>query len=206
MASAIIHMCIANEINKKLKRDKKKILIGSIAPDLAKQIGETKIKSHFIDDGIEDIPNMERYLEKYKKNLNDDFVMGYYIHLYTDYLWFKYFIPNFIKKDFIYTLDGKKLFLEDDQKYKYIYNDYTNLNILLLDEYDMDLSIFYEEKPNIEDIIKEIPMNKIQIIIDKLGLIIKNSTQTKPYLFDLKEINKFINFCTNIILSDIEKI
>ena len=122
MASAIIHMCIANEINKKLKKDEKKILIGSIAPDLAKQIGETKIKSHFIDDGIEDIPNMERYLEKYKKNLNDDFVMGYYIHLYTDYLWFKYFIPNFIKKDFIYTLDGKKLFLEDDQKYKYIYN------------------------------------------------------------------------------------
>ena len=118
--------------------------------------------------------------------------MGYYIHLYTDFLWFKYFIPNFIKKDFIYTLDGNKVFIKEEEKHKYIYNDYTNLNTLLLDEYDLNLSIFYEEIPELNYIIEEIPMDKMQVIIDKIGLIIKNSKETKPYIFDLKEINKFI--------------
>ncbi len=42
MASSIIHMAVANELNKKLNRDNKSILIGSIAPDIAKLIGEDK--------------------------------------------------------------------------------------------------------------------------------------------------------------------
>ena len=36
MASSVIHICVANEINKIIKRNKEKILIGSIAPDIAK--------------------------------------------------------------------------------------------------------------------------------------------------------------------------
>lgn len=42
MASAVIHMAIASEINKTLKRDNNKILIGTIAPDISKFIGRTK--------------------------------------------------------------------------------------------------------------------------------------------------------------------
>ena len=48
MASAIIHICVANEINKKIKKDKSKLLIGSIAPDISKQVNETKKHSHFL--------------------------------------------------------------------------------------------------------------------------------------------------------------
>ena len=94
MASSIIHMAVANEINKVLKRDNNKLLIGSIAPDISKQVGQTKLHSHFLDNNDTNIPNMDRFLEKYKDKLDDDFVMGYYIHLYTDYFWFKYFIPE----------------------------------------------------------------------------------------------------------------
>ena len=42
MASAIIHLCVAKEINKYLKMDENYLLLGSIAPDISKQIGETK--------------------------------------------------------------------------------------------------------------------------------------------------------------------
>lgn len=206
MASSIIHICVAKEINKYLKRNEKDILIGSIAHDISKQINENKLKSHFLDNEKDNIPNIEKFLSKYKNKLNDDFVMGYYIHLYTDFLWFKYFITNFIKKDFIYTLNGKKESLTEENKIKYIYNDYTNLNIKLIDEYDLDLSVFYENKPNFENIIKEIPMDKIQIIIDKAGLIIKNSKETKSYVFNLEEINKFIEFTVSDIIANIEKI
>ena len=205
MASSMIHICVAKEINKYLKKDEKKLLIGSIAPDIAKQINEKKTKSHFLDNN-DDIPNIERFLTKYKNYLSDDFVIGYYIHLYTDYLWFKYFIPNFIKGDYIYTIDGKKIELSDEKKTEYIYNDYTNLNIRLIDEYNLDLSMFYEEIPNLENIIEEIPMDKINIIIDKAGIIIKNTKEKKSYVFDLDIINKFIEFSVNDILIQLEKV
>ena len=40
------------------------------------------------------------------------------------------------------------------------------MNIKLLDEYNMDLSIFYEDIPYLESIIDEIPMDKIKTIIN----------------------------------------
>ena len=45
MASLIIHIAVASEVNKVLKRDSNLILIGSIAPDLSKLVGESKEKS-----------------------------------------------------------------------------------------------------------------------------------------------------------------
>ena len=101
MASSVIHICIANEINKTINRDSKKLLIGTIAPDISKLLGETKFYSHFLDNVNNNIPNINKFLDKYGNYLNDDFVLGYYIHLYTDYLWFKYFIPNIIKGNYI---------------------------------------------------------------------------------------------------------
>jgi len=201
----MIHICVAKEINKYLKRNEKEILIGSIVPDISKQINESKKESHFLDNE-NDIPNIDKFLNRYKDYLNDDFVMGYYIHLYTDYLWFKYFIPNFIKGDYIYTLDNKKFNLSDEEKINYIYNDYTNLNIKLIDEYNVDLSIFYEEIPNFKNIIKEIPMDKINIIIEKTGIIIKNTKVKKSFVFDIDIINKFIEFAVNDILIKLEKV
>ena len=41
MASAIIHLCIAKEINKYLKMNEKELLLGAIAPDISKEIGQT---------------------------------------------------------------------------------------------------------------------------------------------------------------------
>lgn len=206
MASSLIHMCVAKEVNKFLKRNEKDILIGTIAPDISKYLGQTKEESHFLDNVADDIPNIERFLNKYRNNLTNDFVMGYYIHLYTDYLWFKYFITNFSKQDFIYTLDNKKLFLSEEEKLEYIYNDYTNLNGQLIDEYNIELSIFYEEQPQLENIIEEIPMDKLNLIIDNAGLIIKNAKESKAYIFDLDIVNNFIEFAVNDILSNIEKV
>ena len=206
MASAVIHICVAKEVNKYLKRNENELFIGTIAPDISRHLNKTKEVAHFLDNVEDDIPNLERFLEKYKTYLNDDFVMGYYIHLYTDYLWFKYLIPNFIKNNHIYTLDGKAISADLDEQIKYIYSDYTNLNIRLIDEYELTLNMFYEEIPNFKNIIKEIPMDKLKLIVDKTGLIITESKKSKPYLFDLKIINNFIEFAVSDILANIEKI
>lgn len=103
-------------------------------------------------------------------------------------------------------MDGTKEVVEKSKKRDYFYNDYTNLNIKLIDEYNLDLSIFYEEIPKFKNIIKEIPMDKIKVIVDQAGIIIENSKENKPYLFDMKIINKFINTSIEYVLSNLKDI
>ena len=205
MASSLIHIVVANEINKKINRDSSKLLIGTISPDISKLVGIHKYITHFASEETPSIPNLDSFLNKYKSNLNDDFVLGYYIHLYVDYLWFKYFITEINDKDMIKTLDGKTIKCSKEEILNYIYNDYTNLNARLIDEYNLDLKIFYNDIPELNNIIEEIPMDKIKLIVDEAGLIIKNTTVKKDMVFNVENVKKFISLCVDIIYSDIEK-
>ena len=202
MASSMIHMAVASEINKKIKADESKLLIGSIAPDISKLVGQSKKKSHFISE-IKDIPDLEKFLKKYKKHLNDDFVLGYYIHLFTDYLWFKYFLPGIYNKNLIAKLDGSVVSCTEEMALLYIYNDYTNLNIKLIDKYNLNLKIFYNSIPKIDNIIDEIKMDKLFLVVNKAGEIIINSKKHKEMLFNMEYVNHFIDLCVNIILDDL---
>lgn len=206
MASSMIHIAVANEINKKLNRDSSKLLIGSIAPDLSKQVGETKVKSHFLDNNDTNIPNLDRFLEKYSDKLNDDFVLGYFIHLYTDYLWFKYFTPEVYDKDIITKLDGTVVKCTGRMAEMYIYNDYTNMNAQLLDIYNLDLKIFYNDIPEIDNIIEEIPMDKLNVIIDQMSIIIENSKVTKDLVFNIENIVQFIETNVDLISAKLKEL
>ena len=207
MASSIIHIAVANELNKNLKRDPAKILIGSIAPDISKLVNDSRKKSHFIPENETDIPDLDAFLAKYRDKLDDDFVLGYFIHLYTDYLWFKYFMTEIWDEDkaIITKLDGTRVKCTGRMDLTYIYNDYTNLNVELLDIYDMDLSIFYNELPKFENIIEEIPMDRLDLIVNKTGVIIENTKVRKDLLFNIDNINKFINTTLPLIKADLEK-
>lgn len=206
MASSVIHICIANEINKTINRDSKKLLIGTIAPDISKLLGETKFYSHFLDNVNNNIPNINKFLDKYGNYLNDDFVLGYYIHLYTDYLWFKYFIPNIIKGNYIKELDVTLVeYTEKTFKY-YVYNDYSNLNNQLIDRYNFPMKIFYEEIPYIPNIISEIPIDRLNLIVDKTGILIEESKKGKKYLFKIDDIITFIESSKKTILKELDSI
>lgn len=206
MASAIIHIAVASEVNKKLKHNNDEILIGSIAPDISKFLGQTKVKSHFLDDVDTNIPNIEKFLIKYNNKMYDDFVLGYFIHLYTDYLWFKYFIPEIYQNDCITKLDGTIVKCDEDMLIRYIYNDYTNLNIKLLDEYHLDLKIFYNNPPKLSNIIQEIPMEKIYLLLDQISIIIENSKINKDLVFNIENIKVFIQTSTELILSKLKEL
>lgn len=205
MASSVIHMCVAKEINKKLRmKDSNMLLLGSIAPDISKHIGEDKKISHFLTNG-KDI-DINSFLNKYKNKLNNPFIMGYFIHLYTDLLWNKYFISEIVNNNTIHLLNGKTIKSNPSLYKELIYNDYTNLNIQLLDEYNLDLSLFYNEAvvPKIEMI--EIPINKLPILINYTGVIIQNTKIEKAYTFNLEHIKTFIKTSTSLILSIIDEI
>ena len=62
----------------------------------------------------------------------------------------------------------------------------------MLDEYNMDLSILYNELPKINNIIEEIPLNKLNLLINETSYIIENSKEKKEYVFDIEDIKTFI--------------
>ncbi|MBR3898072.1 MAG: hypothetical protein IKJ43_02185 [Bacilli bacterium] len=205
MPSSMIHIAVANEVNKKLKRNSADFLIGSIAPDISKEVGWSREKSHFIDNN-DGIPNVDLFLNKYSSYLDDDFVLGYYVHLYTDYLWFKYFLTEIRGKDFITKLDGTVIKYTGRMDLIYIYNDYTNLNIRLIDYYNLDLKIFYNDVPEFKNIIKEIPMDKINVIVNKVGEVIENTKVHKDMVFNMDNVKLFIKTSVELILANLKDI
>ena len=131
--------------------------------------------------------------------------MGYFIHLYTDLLWDKYFVSEIIEKNTIHLLNGETIEKNPETYKKLIYQDYTNLNIQLIDYYQLDLSLFYEEAviPKIQ--MDEIPVEKLSLLINHTGIIIENTKEQKSYTFNLDNIKSFIELCSTLIISVIEE-
>lgn len=204
MASAIIHLAIAKELQKDLKiSNEKDYLLGSIAPDISKQIGQNRDISHFITNTEE--PNLSIFKHKYPNFKENSFTLGYYIHLYTDLLWNINFINKIIKGNEIKLLDGTIITTTIDEVEKMLYSDYTNINIKIIEDYNLDLSLFYEEFSIPKTILNEIPTEKLDILIDKMGIIIENSKESKPYTFDIEKINIFINESIQTIKEELKR-
>lgn len=206
MASAMIHIAVAklleNELNIKNKKD---YYLGSIAPDISKQIGLEKYISHFASISNEDIPIMENFTKKYPHFKKNDFDLGYYIHLYTDKLWYEDFKEKIICNESIRLLDGTIINLPLDEIKKLVYQDYTNLNVQLIDEYGLELSLFYEDFKEPKTNIKEIPVDKLNTLVEQMGIILINSYSSKEHLFDLELVKDFIKTCHDKILNELKK-
>lgn len=205
MASAIIHLAVAKELEKYLNvKNKYDYYLGTIAPDLAKQIGRTKHESHFIYNTRENIPNIKKFTDKYKYFYKNDFELGYYIHLYTDKIWFNEFINSLAYHTSVKLLDGTIINTTEKEISKMIYQDYTSLNIQIIDYYDLELSLFYKDFKKPKSNLDEIPLNKLNILIDKMGIIIENSKQEKNYIFDINSVNSFIEKTVQIIIKELK--
>lgn len=202
MASAIIHLCVAKELNKHLHMDENLFFLGSIAPDISKQIGETKEISHFLNPANEDdIPQIDKFLEKYRSELDKPFEMGYFVHLLTDKYWFRDYMYQYIDR---YTRETGKRRLTASAIRNIIYNDYTNLNITLIDKYEIPLDIFSNPMELPHSKITEIPVDKLGLLIDKMSYIIEESQEEKSFVFDSKDIEQFISDTVKYILKDLQ--
>ena len=76
----------------------------------------------------------------------------------------------------------------------------------MLDKYNFPLKIFYEEIPYIPNIIKEIPMDKLYLIVNKTGILIEEATNGKRYLFEIEDIINFIDETKEIILKELNNL
>ena len=204
MASFMIHAAIANELNKDLKRNTTKLLLGTIAPDISKLIGETKLYTHF-QTSEKSTPSFDKFINIYGKYLYDDFVLGYYIHLYVDYLWFKYFLPEIYdeNKELLTKLDGSIVPCHGQMLNNYIYNDYTNLNKKIIESYKINLNFLYDPIPKIDNIIMEAHINKLNVLIDKSKEILENTKVNKELTFNMENIDNFISLSVRLISSNL---
>lgn len=205
MASAIIHLCVAKKISEKLNLNDERILLGSIAPDIAKIVGESKNKTHFINIK-NDIPNINLFLSKYQEYLTNSFELGYFIHLYTDKLWYESYMTEIFFNNSIKLKDGTILTGSDEFLKKIVYNDYTNINIDLISTYNLDLKIFYNDICLDKTYIEEYPVLETKLLIDKMGVIIANSKSQPTYSLDLENIEKFIDESADTIIKEIKEI
>ena len=182
MASAIIHLAIAKELERKRHQIKNPndYYLGAIAPDLAKQIGLSREDSHFIKNNFgKDIPNLQLFEAKYPNYRKNDYDLGYYTHLFADKEWEESFMSNITYENSIRLLDGTIIASSPEEIIQLIYSDYTNLNIKIIEEYDLDLSLFYEEFKIPNTTITETPAEKLDVLINKMGIIIQIQKKKK---------------------------
>ena len=155
MPSSVIHRCVSKRVlekNNLFNNDKDIYLydIGSIAPDSWKNSSrfkdslltkkEKRMYSHFSDaDKFHEY--YDRFIDKYKSNLNNPFMVGYLVHLLTDVRWREtMFYRCFDENGSIKMLDGstlngekgvrKNLLNQESKKMAYHLYNYFNLNKL----------------------------------------------------------------------------
>lgn len=101
MPSWGVHLATANRICKEIKVDKDLFLLGNLLPDInngyliknitcIKPYDETHFSKIFNINGQKEImPDLEMFYKENKENLKDSLVLGYFVHLITDYSWNK---------------------------------------------------------------------------------------------------------------------
>ena len=102
-------------------------------------------------------------------------------------------------------MDGTIINVDEEEMKAIIYSDYTNINIKIIEKYNLDLSLFYNEFKLPKTTLKEIPINELDILINKMGIIIENSKQEKTYTFDEYIVYDFIEDVKDRIIDEIYK-
>lgn len=160
MASRIMHYTIADLLTKDIDiKDYNRFVFGSLAPDMSCHDDGSYDMAHFgrTDEskGIKGIDWIKFY-NKYKDKIyNDDFFLGYYVHLIVDAYWLKHIQNKFVRR---YSKDKKSIL------YTKGYGDMYTYNRILINKYNLvnnlevvkNIEIDEINESNISQYIKEL--------------------------------------------------
>ncbi|WP_271853270.1 zinc dependent phospholipase C family protein [Planococcus maritimus] len=129
MGSRMMHLIIARHVAEKIEiSDRPRFLLGSIAPD-AVHGRDQKTKSHYyegsVDDGTRRV-HYENFIQKYRSEMKDEFIIGYVVHLVADDVWMT---DIYFKKDMKHRIDADPSVLEK------WHADFRKLNGMLIDQF-----------------------------------------------------------------------
>lgn len=206
MASTITHLAVAKKVLEQIEVDNQRdYFLGAVAPDISKQVGQSREISHFLFNNQDDAPNINLFVKRYPLFKYNSFDLGYFTHLYTDKIWNESFLPTFTRENKIKLISGETVEATKEEVQNMIYSDYNSLNSEIIDEYQLDLSLFYEEYVPPKTNMKEIPIENLDILLNKIGIIIENANTDNIYAIDFGSIKEFINRCADEIIKEIKK-
>ncbi len=206
MASTITHLAVAKKVLEQIEVDNQRdYFLGAVAPDISKQVGQSREISHFLFNNQDDAPNINLFVKRYPLFKYNSFDLGYFTHLYTDKIWNESFLPTFTRENKIKLISGETVEATKEEVQNMIYSDYNSLNSEIIDEYQLDLSLFYEEYVPPKTNMKEIPIENLDILLNKIGIIIENAKTDNIYAIDFGSIKEFINRCADEIIKEIKK-
>ena len=157
MAGYVIHLAIGEEYIRRYKndiKDKDEFLRGIVAPDKTND----NRKAHY---GEKDLfESLKNFLEQNKEQLDNDYTKGYFLHLFTDYIFYgQYFSRGHYYEDYdrtnkaIIEKYNVKIPKELEQFAKFVDEEPVYLKYHLIYEI-IELSIQYSIKENLEKILK----------------------------------------------------
>lgn len=169
MPSWITHLVVANEIQTK---ERNEFIFANVMPDILEGYNVKKISeiirdysTHFpklkeLNNIIVKLPDIEYFKEKYKNQMSNPIIKGYYTHLLTDYYWNNYAIRkyfyNFDKEKDLVKLklqDGNEKICTWDEAVKIKQKDFSQFTNYLKHNKKMKTPIFTEK---IEEYSKEL--------------------------------------------------
>lgn len=141
MPGYLFHLAFGEEVLKKGGiGNKESFKLGNLSPDLA----QNKLASHFktLSNSAFLVPNLTEFIQKYAKEIKEnDFVKGYYAHLFLDY----HFISDFVTQHII-TLDWRMQQTSVPSQIKFIKLRRNNKYIDLEDNSPIEIDSFFREK------------------------------------------------------------
>lgn len=221
MPSSIIHRCVSKMVLEKMNLYENNLdiymyEIGSIAPDCwrnSKRFKDSLLPkkekrkySHFSNDD-EYIENYDRFFDKYKDKLNEPFIMGYFVHLITDFHWrTSMFYKCFSLDGSIILLDGSLLNGEKGVRKELLYKESKKMAFLLSNHFSLS-----QLRQLSMDEINSLPlMNEIEFdgLNDTINFSNIESITDNNHELIVYEVDKFINGvleCSDFIINELNK-
>lgn len=208
MGSLLMHVCVSNIVKEKLNLTNK-FLVGTVMPDLIKLEKDERTKSHYLkkfvyNNGVKELPDINKFITDNKDNLNDEEKLGYLAHLIEDRIWFEKYIPKYIKcmnnnENLVICLKNG-CFKDAKQFTNELYSDYMKIGDYIIDKYNINSKkiredLFYYLK---KDIYREI-VNKY--ILDKQYI-----NDKEMFFFTTQDINYYIKESVNEVLKILSEI
>ena len=195
MASLMLHLIISNEVNKEYNLSSD-FMVGTVAPDLLK-IVYGRDASHYnkqiqLEDEIRRFPDIEKFLNLFP-NRNDDYFMGYLVHLVQDEIWFNRYVPKVIKRlsreKAMYYKDGSIHTTEDATQE--LYNDYYVIERYLIKKYgEYDIRKLKEDA---KKYFKETENKDMDDVIENEKISYKNENIKELKIYSYNIVDDFIN-------------
>lgn len=219
MPGYVIHMAAASRLLEEKGETNSSFidafLLGNIIPDAMAR--DDKKASHFWDDetykNLNRIPNMDAFMLEYGDNLENPFVLGYYMHLLLDNLfvreyWSEHFdmLDKDMNQETLYDKvqymrlkkDGMVYPREEFFSDSLYYGDYDRMYPYILERYNIqfpkNINVLNKDRIPITQINGEEAIPILQRMLDKAGSLCDRNGNNKKQLkiFELEHIYSLV--------------